>query len=480
MCGIVGIYNQKREVAPELYFALMFLQHRGKESAGIVTFDSGRILAHIGMGEVPQVFTLGSLSGLSGRVGIAHTRYSTTGSSDIGNAQPIRGFFHGREFFVGHNGNLVNVKELLKEVDLSEKDLGEGCSDTRVIAALISFSKRSTFEEAILETLVKLKGAFNLIFLFDGKLYAIRDPFGFHPLQLGQRREDFFVASESCVFDQLGGVLVRDIRPGEMLIIDEGGVRPLFFTERTSLKIDIFEYIYFLRPDSVVEGAEAGLARYWMGRFLADEHPMDVDIITPIPDSGNEAALGYYERMREKGFHGRFLPWALFRPHTVSRTFIEPVKELRKEYLRLKFNPRPFQLRGMRVAAVDDSLVRGTTEEVLAGLFSQAGVSELHSLKASPMYLNEDIYGIDTYRVRDELIAKECGGDLERITEELRKRAGLRFPTSLSYLSLGATVRAVLQARQPGSLLNEHTFYAAQFTGEYPAGKGDFEKQATA
>lgn len=480
MCGIVGIYNQKRGVAPELYFALMFLQHRGKESAGIVTFDSGRVSAHIGMGEVPQVFLPGSLVGLSGRVGIAHTRYSTTGASDVENAQPVRGFFHGQEFFVAHNGNLVNVKELLYESGLKEEDLGRGCSDTRVIAALISRSGRSTFKEAIEETLPKLKGAFNLLFLFEGRLYAVRDPFGFHPLQLGSRHGDFFVASESCVFDQLGGTLVRDIRPGEMVIIDEEGVHSLFFTDRTSLKMDIFEYIYFLRPDSVVEEVEAGLARYWMGRFLADEHPMDVDIISPIPDSGNEAALGYYERMLEKGFRGRFLPWALFRPHTVSRTFIEPVKELRKEYLRLKFNPRPSQLSGMRVATIDDSLVRGTTEEVLCELFSQAGVSELHSLKASPMYLHEDVYGIDTYRVRDELIAKECRGNLERITEELRRRTGLGFPTSLSYLSLDATIRAVLRARRQGSLLGENTFYTAQFTGEYPAGKGDFEKQATA
>lgn len=478
MCGIAGIYNDKRPVAPDIYVALMALQHRGKESAGIVVSEGERLFAHIGMGEVPQVFLPGSLSSLQGAVGLGHTRYSTTGESDLLNAQPVRGFFHGREFFVAHNGNLINTSELLREANLSGASLGRECSDTRVIAALLSVSKRSTFEEAILEILPKLRGAFNLIFLFGGVLYALRDPFGFHPLQLGEREDGFLVASESCTFDHLGAALVRDIQPGEIVVIDENGPRPFLFTDQTRLKIDIFEYIYFLRPDSVVHGTEAGEARYWMGRFLADEHPVDVDVIIPIPDSGNEAALGYYERMIEKGSRARFLPWALFRPHTVSRTFIEPIAALRKEYLRLKFNPRPSQLRGMRVATVDDSLVRGTTEEFGDELFWSIGVRELHSLKASPVYAHEDIYGIDTYRIARELIGKECEGNVERIAQELRRRTGLVFPTSLGYLSLEATIRAVLRARQRGSDLDEDTFYMAQFTGDYPAGKGDFEKQA--
>ena len=481
MCGVVGIWNWRRPAAADTYVALKALQHRGKESAGITSFDGNSIFSHVGMGEIPQALPPGSLAFLPGKVAIGHTRYSTTGGSSAENAQPVRGFFRGQEFFVGHNGNLINTRELLYETKPHGFRLDAECSDTRVIAALISSSRKREFKEAVAEVLQKLRGAFNLIFLFEGEVVAVRDAFGFHPLQLGEREEGFITASESCVFDHLGAKFVKDIAPGEVIVIDsKGNIESITWDKNGSLHIDIFEYIYFSRPDSVVHGVEAGAARYLMGRFLADEHPVEADVIIPIPDSGNEAALGYYERMLERGSTAKFRPWALFRPHTVSRTFIEPVAALRREYLRLKFNPRPTQLKGLRVAAIDDSMVRGTTEEVLSGLFWAAGVKELYSLKASPVYMHEDIYGIDTYRIKRELIGKECGGDVNKILAELKRRIknhyrGCKLPTYLGYLSLDATIRAVLEAQGNSQELDDNSFYTGPFTGIYPAGKGDFK-----
>ena len=479
MCGIVGVHNAKRPVAGDLYVALMNLQHRGKESAGIATFDGVNMKSHVGMGEVPQAFVPDSLNDLAGKIGIGHTRYSTAGFSSIENAQPIRGLFKGREFFLAHNGNLINSRVLSREAGLSGIKLDSDCSDTRVIAALVSASKKARFEDAVMDVLPILQGSFNLLFIFNGTIIATKDSFGFHPLQVGERGEGYIISSESCVFDHLNAKLIRDISPGEMVIInDKKSPEFITWTENSGLSFDIFEYIYFLRPDSVVHGVEAGEARYRMGQYLADEYPLDVDIVIPIPDSGNEAALGYYERMLEKGAEVQFRPWALFRPHTVSRTFIEPVQAIRREYLKLKFNPRQKQLEGKRVAAIDDSLVRGTTEEFLDVIMHEAGVRELYSLKSSPVYASEDIYGIDTYRIARELIGKECEGDAERVLTELRRRVQTRIyscglPTSLDYLSLDSTIQAVLDSRGKNSDLTEDSFYTGPFTGIYPAGKGD-------
>lgn len=483
MCGIVGIFNEDRPVAPELYFALMALQHRGKESAGIVTQDRQRSYLRVGMGEVPQVFLPGTIESFRGYIGIGQTRYSTTGESTILNAQPIEGKFRGKKLFAAHNGNLVNTSALRKELTYKglDTELEEECSDTKIIVALLASSPRRDFQDALLDLLPRLQGSFNLIILSQNKLFAVRDRFGFHPLQLGERPQGSVIASESCVFDLLGARFVKDIQPGEFIVADRNGVRSFMWCDQPQLKIDIFEYIYFLRPDSVVHGVEAGEARYWMGRLLADEHPIfDADLIIPVPDSGNEAALGYYERMLENGFTGKFRPWANFRPHTVGRTFIEPVKDLRKKYLRIKFNPRPRQLQGTRVVMVDDSLVRGITEEVVGELLWEAGVKDLYSLKASPPYLHKDIYGIDTYRIAHELIAPDCKGDIERIRKEIICRRGEpsnNLPTYLGYLSLEATIRAVLRAKQKGSDLTTNTFYTGPFTGVYPAGEGDFAKK---
>ncbi len=490
MCGLIGIVNSDREAVTDLYLGLLSMQHRGKESAGIAT-TTGRdeIRRAGGVGELPQAFWGEEISGeagsppppeegspssmrnllprslgpLAGRIGIGHVRYGTTGSTGRGNIQPVYGTYHGHDFCLAHNGNLVNTPRL-RRITKSPEDV----SDTRVIADLLSLSSAPSFEEALIETVGRLEGAFSLILLFGGKVFGVKDPLGLHPLQIGRRKGDRIIASESCAFDLLGADLDRDIMPGELVVLDDAGCRSVRWTEESTLRIDIFEYIYFLRPDSVVHGAEAGTARYHMGRALAAEHPVEADIVVPVSDSGNHAALGYYEGMIAAGFSPEFRPWALCRPHTVSRTFIEPVQEKREQYLRLKFNPRPRELEGKSVVVIDDSVVRANTMRVVAGLLREGGTRQVHAVISSPMYRYPDFYGIDTYRIRDELIARRLNGSVPAIARELGNL------DSLGYLSLEATEKAVLAAARAGSELTTGSFYTGPFTGEYPAGTGVF------
>lgn len=466
MCGIVGILNKRREAASDLYTALLQLQHRGKESAAIAVSRQGTMVREGGMGEVPQAFFGKQLDELRGRVGIGHVRYGTAGSSAPQNLQPAKGTFRGQDFYLAHNGNLANTDELKIMVRADPQ-----ASDTLAIAELIGASAASSFEEALRETLLKLRGAFSLLILFQESIYVVKDPFGFHPLQIGRRKDDFIVASESCVFDHLGAEFVADVEPGEMLVIDSRGCSSRTWTLETQFAFDIFEFIYFLRPDSIVHGVEAGLARYHMGKFLAQEHPVQADIVVPIADSGNEAALGYYEGL-DKENRAQFRPWALFRPHTVSRTFIEPVQETRERSVSLKFNARPSLISGKHVVLVDDSLIRATTLPKAVQLIREAGAKKVSAVISSPMYQYQDFYGIDTCRVRSELIAWNEKGNVEAI----RERCGLDY---LGYLSLDSTVEAVLKAAEktyPKTAakgeLSKHNFYTGPFTGTYPAGKG--------
>ena len=460
MCGIVAVINKEREAVSDLYIALLQMQHRGKESAGIVVFHQETMMYTGGMGEVAQVFSSKQLNMHKGTVGIGHVRYGTHGSGGSCNIQPLKGVFRGSHFYLAHNGNLTNVDELKKIVS-TKGDV----SDTRVIADLLSLSSAPTFEDALRETLPKLRGAFNLIFLIDGCIYAVKDSFGFHPLQLGRRGDDFLVASESCVFDHLGAELVYDIKPGHILVVDTHGYTSHRWATQQKLTFDIFEFIYFLRPDSVTYGVEAGMARYWMGNFLAQEHPMDIDMVIPIADSGNEAAQGYYEGLPQKG-HVKFRPWALFRPHTVSRTFIEPAQETRQHNLNLKFNPRPTLIKGKHVMLVDDSLVRGNTMTKVVGLMYDAGAEKVSAVIASPMYRYPDFYGIDTGRAHHELIAHRQQGNIDAI----REKCGLDY---LGYLPLDLTIKAVLKAGEDtDSELSKDSFYTGPFSGIYPAGKG--------
>lgn len=476
MCGIVGVANRQAPAAPDLYLGLLSMQHRGKESAGLaVSTAEGGVRIEGGEGELPQAFLraggrrrqTGSIlpravDDLPGGFGVGHVRYGTTGAGCLHNMQPIEGRFRGRPFCLVHNGNLVNTDTLRAQAGSPD-----GCSDSRVIADLVAASPMARFEEAVLSVLEGLQGAFNLIFLHGERLIAVRDPFGFHPLQVGRRGDDWMIASESCAFDMLGATLERDVRPGELVVVDGTGCGSLEWTSRADLRIDLFEYVYFLRPDSRVQGVEAGQARYAMGRALAREHPVDADIVVPVSDSGNHAALGYYEGRQGRNGNLSFRPWALFRPHTVSRTFIEPVQARREQYLRAKFNPRPSELEGRRVVVVDDSIVRANTLHRVVRLLREAGAREVAVVISSPMYAYPDFYGIDTYRIRGELIARRLSGSVPAIARELGD------VDYLGYLSLDATIRAVLSTGGPGSDLSEGSFYTGPFTGEYPAGTGD-------
>lgn len=463
MCGIIGLVNNERKAAPDLYMGLLAMQHRGKESACIVTTHGGKLFKEGSMGEVPEAIKSQSLDSLVGRMGIAHVRYSTFGLSSSNNIQPVKGEFRGYTFYIAHNGNLVNANDLRRMTGTDPN-----ASDTRVVADLISDSLKTDFEDALIDTLIKLQGSFNFVILFNDKIYAVKDRFGFHPLQIGIRSEGYIIASESCVFDILNASLDKDISPGMLCVIDsKNNIYFYKWFTNSELKVDIFEYIYFLLPPSIVFGSEAGEARYWMGRLLAEEHCCEVDIVIPVPDSGNEAALGYYEGLLEKGLKPVFRPWALFRSHIISRTFIEPVQELRKKYLNLKFDPRFFQISGKNVAFVDDSIVRGNTAKKIITIAKNNGAKKVYFLSASPMYLFPDFYGIDTYRVQRELIAQRCNGKIDEIKKEL----GADY---IGYLSLENTKKAVLKADRLGNWLNQESFYTGPFTGIYPAGTGDF------
>lgn len=479
MCGIIGIHNQEKEAAPDLYLGLLNMQHRGKESAGIVTSFEGKLLFQGGMGELPQAFWLHqgnsesstndlvpkSLDRLKGRIGTGQVRYSTTGDSHTCNIQPKRGLFHGRDFYVCHNGNIVNQRELRKITNTPEK-----FSDTQVITDLVSLSQKQNFEDAVVEIVKILRGAFNLIFIFNDTLYIVKDRFGFHPLLLAEKSGDYIVASESCVFDHLGARLLRNIDPGEFIIIDRHSYKAFYWTKDTHLKLDLFKEVYFQRPDSIAHSIEAGEARYWMGFFTATLHPIEADVVIPVPDSGNEAARGYYEGLRILYPRVSFSPYALFRPHTVSRTFIEPVEEKRDKSLRLKFNPRRSQIENKVVIAVDDSLVRGKTGKVVVRLLREGGAKKVYLIIPSPMYLYPDFYGIDTYRVQNELIARRLTGN----TEAIKQAIGADY---LGYSTLEATIAAVLKASRPEYQLTPANFYTGPFTREYPAGTGDFTIQ---
>lgn len=469
MCGIVGIINQAQPASPDIYLGLMAMQHRGKEGAGIATYNANELYIERGSGELPQAFwpyqshshPLLDLT-LPGTIGIGHVRYSTAGTEDKCNLQPIENNFQGHKFAVAHNGNLVNTR-LLAEKTKSQP----GSSDTKIIADLISKSKASSFEEAIIETAQQLEGSFNLIFLFNNKIIAIKDRFGFHPLQIGQCGSNYILASESCVFDLLNAKLDRDVLPGEMIIADKNGILIYQWNSYNCLKFDIFEYIYFLRPDSIVHGVEAGQSRYWMGYAAAESCDFEADIVVPVSDSGNEAALGFFESAQKRHPPLKIRPYALFRPHIVSRTFIEPVNERRVKALDLKFNSRPIQIAGKRVIAVDDSQVRGHTAKKVSRLLREAGARKVYFISASPMYCYPDFYGIDTYRAKNELIARRLNNNLELIRRENQA-------DGLFYNQLSSVISAIMKAAGKTEILSPSTFYTGPFTGEYPAGTGDF------
>ena len=421
MCGVFGVYAPERDVARLTYFGLFALQHRGQESAGIAVSEDGRLTGLRDLGLVTQVFNEQKLHGLRGQVAIGHTRYSTTGSSQWANAQPLVGHGRARTVALGHNGNLVNTGELRADgVALRSS------SDSELIAALIA-NDPAPLEDAVAGAMARLEGAYSVVALTEGRLVAFRDALGFRPLVLGQiDGGDWVVASETCALDLVGAELVREVAPGEVVIADGDGLHARQALERADGgALCIFEFFYLARPDSQLDGVEVHGARVRMGERLAQESPVEADLVLPIPDSGTPAAIGF---ARELG-----IPFSegLIKNRYVGRTFIQPDQEMRQQGARLKYNPVA-EVAGKRIVAVDDSIIRGTTTRQIVRMLFDAGAAEVHIRVSSPPVIGQCFYGIDLADP-SEMVASRMTVD------EICEHIGA---TSLAYLSHDGLVEA--------------------------------------
>jgi amidophosphoribosyltransferase len=418
MCGVFGIRSARRDVARVAYFGLFALQHRGQESAGIAVSDGGRLTVLRDMGLVSQVFDEQNLSGLHGDAAIAHTRYSTTGSAQWANAQPLLHHGPARTVAFGHNGNLTNAPAL--RAQLADEGVAlSSTSDSEVIAALIARAAGS-LDDAVADAMARLEGAYSAVALSEGALMAFRDPFGFRPLVLGRLDGEWVVASETCALDLVGAVFEREVAPGELVVVDEDGLRSLQAVDPAANgALCIFEFFYLARPDTRLEGVEVHAARVRMGERLASEAPVEADLVLPIPESGIPAAVGF---SRASG-----IPFSegLIKNRYVARTFIQPDQELRRLGARLKYHPVA-EVAGKRVVAVDDSIVRGNTTRQIVRMLFDSGAAEVHVRVSAPPVIGPCFYGIDLADPA-EMIAST------KTVEEVRDRIGA---TSLAYLSL--------------------------------------------
>jgi amidophosphoribosyltransferase len=442
-CGVFGVYGPGEDVARLTYFGLYALQHRGQESAGIATADGDRLHIYTEMGLVNQVFSEEDLANLKGHLAIGHTRYSTTGSSCIENAQPLQVDSDLGSLALAHNGNLVNTSFLADQLEQRE-GFTASTTDSELIARLIASAPGASWIDRIRRTLPVVKGAYSMVMLTANELIAVRDPFGIRPLCLGRLGSSWIVASESCALDTIGAELLREILPGEIIVIDKDGPRSESLDAAGRRALCVFEYIYFARPDSVIEDTSVYLARERMGERLAHEHPVDADLVIGVPDGGVPAAVGY---ARASG-----LPYreGFIKNRYIGRTFIQPDQRLREEGVALKLNPLPEVLRGKRVVVVDDSIVRGTTKLQTVAMLRRAGAAEVHVRITAPPMVNPCYLGIDTAR-RHELIAANM------TVPEICQHIGA---DSLGYLSRDGMMQAIG--------LPEETFCDACFTGNYP------------
>ena len=440
-CGVVGVYGHP-ESSNLAYLALYALQHRGQESAGIVSSDGESLRVHRDMGLVADVFAAETLRKLEGSSAIGHVRYSTAGGSQMRNAQPFVVGYRGGGLALAHNGNLVNAHLLRAELE-ARGSLFQSTIDTEVIVHLIAACRAPSLRERLAEALSQVRGSYSLVVLTEKLLLAARDPQGFRPLVLGRKQDAVVVASETCALDLIGADWVREVEPGEILEVDHRGLRG-FNSFKGPKRHCVFELIYFARPDSIVFARNVYEVRKEMGRHLAREHPVGADMVIPIPDSGVPAAVGFAQ---ESGIP---FEMGLVRNHYVGRTFIEPEEHIRHFGVKVKLNPVKDFLRGKRVVVVDDSIVRGTTSQKILSLIRQAGAKEVHQRVSSPPTIGPCHYGIDT-PTREELIAS-C-----KRVEEIRSYIGA---DSLGYLSVEGVRRAV---RDRGD-----EFCMACFTDEYP------------
>lgn len=449
-CGVFGLFETKTtDVAHTAYLALYALQHRGQEACGIVVNDDGVFAHHKGCGLVHEVFPEEELRALgTGNMAIGHVRYSTTGGKDPGNVQPLVIRHIKGNMALAHNGNLVNADEIRRTFELAG-GIFHGTSDTEAIAYAIAAArlKSPSTEEAVEQTMAELSGAYSCLVMTATKLIAFRDPNGFRPLCLGKTGDGaWVVASESCAFDAMGAEFVRDVRPGEIVVISRDGVRSIqTYCGRTPGSICVFEYIYFARPDSVIDGASVHHARRQAGKYLAQEHPVDADLVIGVPDSGLDAALGYAE---ESG-----IPYGIgfIKNRYIGRSFIEPSQKQREGAVRIKLNAIAENIRGKRVIMIDDSIVRGTTSARIVALLREAGAKEVHMRVSSPPFRHACYFGTDVDS-GDRLIA--CRYDS---VEEIGREIGV---DSLGYLSIEAT-RKIAGGASVG-------FCTGCFTGEYP------------
>jgi amidophosphoribosyltransferase len=441
-CGVFGVYGHP-EAANLVYLGLYALQHRGQESAGIVSSNGKALIAHRGMGLVADIFNNEVIASLEGTSAIGHNRYSTTGSTTIKNCGPMVVEYARGGLALAHNGNLVNFQELRERLE-SSGSIFQSSSDSEIIIHLIAGSKAPTMPDRVAEALAQVEGAYSVAILTEREMIAARDPHGFRPLVLGNLNGAPVIASETCALDLVHAEYVREIEPGELLIINDEGMRSIRPLPAAPAKRCVFEYVYFARPDSLLYGRNVYQVRKMQGRALARECPAEADIVVPVPDSGNPAALGYAE---ESG-----LPFemALVRSHYIGRTFIEPRQAIRHFGVKIKFNPVAELLAGKRVVLVEDSLVRGTTLRKVIPMLRQAGAREVHMRVASPPQTNSCFYGIDT-PTREELLASHSS------LEEIRQ-----FITAdtLGYLSREGLYSFVGGKREG--------FCDACFTGEYP------------
>jgi len=442
-CGVFGIFGHPN--AAELtYYGLYALQHRGQESAGIVTCDGRQFREHKGMGLVPQIFQGSILHKLVGDMAVGHTRYSTTGSSHIRNAQPLTVDCARGQIAVAHNGNLTNAAQLREELE-AKGSIFQTTVDSEIILHLMAQPNDPRGESSLINTVRRIEGAFSLVIMTEHELIGVRDPHGFRPLSLGKVGDAWVLSSETCAFDLIHAKFVRDIAPGEVVIISKDGVRSVqAFPAQERRAFCIFEYVYFARPDSNLDGRNVYQTRVEMGRQLAREHPIAADIVVPVPDSGNCAALGY---SLESGIP---FEMAFVRNHYVGRSFLQPSQLIRDFNVRVKLNLITEMVRNKRVIIVDDSIVRGTTCKARVNNLKEAGAKEVHVLVSCPPHMHPCVYGID-FPDRNKLMAANHSLD------EIRKYLNA---DSLHYLSLDGMVKATGHPRAG--------FCMACYDGNYP------------
>ncbi len=458
-CGVVAIHGHP-EAANLAYLSLHALQHRGQESAGIVTSDGRNLTYHKSMGLVAEIFTPEVMGRLGGHMAIGHTRYSTAGDTVLDNAQPFYVMCNKGPIAVAHNGNITNAGEIRRELE-RDGSIFQASSDTEVILHLIAHSRERTLAGALREALLQLEGAFSLVFLSRDQVIVARDPHGFRPMVMGLMelpggKMCYCFASETCAFDLIGALYMNEVEPGEMVIVGPEGMTRRRYTVPKAPAYCVFEQVYFSRPDSIVFGRSVQHSRELMGRLLALEHPVDADVVVPVPDSGVAAALGYAD---ESGIPFR---QALIRNHYVGRTFIEPSQAIRDFGVKLKLNPVRHLLTGKRVILVDDSIVRGTTSRKIVRMVRTAGAREVHLRISCPPTVSPCYYGVDTPSKRELIAANNTVAEIEKYVEA----------DSLGYLSLSALRKAVDDDEKL-----EHCY--ACYTGQYPTHLGNLAELST-